>query len=212
MAKAGTGTIDGRTRVAVVDDDSDTRLFFRDILQSEPGFSFAGGFSNAGEALKGIPPLQPDLVLMDISLPGMDGIECAKRLMQVMLQLKFVIVSGNRETKCFERSLQAGASAYLIKPLDPTQLLATLRFVASRVNEPAGITSGKSAKAIHLILSQREQDVLSKLAEGLLYKEISDVLGISYTAVRKSQHRIFQKLKVSNRSEAARLWLDNKRE
>jgi CheY-like chemotaxis protein len=101
MAKAGTGTIEGRMRVAVVDDDSDTRLFFRDVLQSETGFSFAGGFSNAGEALKGIPPLHPDLVLMDVNLPGMDGIECAKRLKEVMLQLNVVIVSGNRETNCF---------------------------------------------------------------------------------------------------------------
>jgi DNA-binding NarL/FixJ family response regulator len=208
MAKAG--TIEGRMRVAVVDDDSDTRLFFRDILQSEPGFSFAGGFSSAGEALKSIPLLQPDLVLMDANLPGMDGIECAKRLMQAVLRLNVVIVSGNRETNSFERSLQAGASAYLIKPMDPAQLLATLRFVASHVNEHAGMAPRKSEKAIHSILSQRERAVLSKLAEGLLYKEISDVLGISYTAVRKSQHRIFQKLKVSNRSEVTRLWLGNK--
>jgi CheY-like chemotaxis protein len=85
MAKAG--TIDGRMRVAVVDDDSDTRLFFRDILQSETAFSFAGGFSNANEAITGIPRLQPDLVLMDISLPGMNGIECMKRLMRLMPQL-----------------------------------------------------------------------------------------------------------------------------
>lgn len=204
------GTTDGQLRVAVVDDDEDAHLCFRDVLQSEKSFTYTRGFSSGNEALAGMPCLEPDLALVDISLRDIDGIECTKRLRQLMPGLTVVIVSGNREIIWFDRSLEAGAAAYLIKPVDPAQLIATLRFAAARVNEVSRILPEKLTTGLKWTLNQREREVLSKLAEGLLYKEISDVLGISYTAVHKCQHRIFRKLQVSNRSEAVRLWLENR--
>jgi DNA-binding NarL/FixJ family response regulator len=205
MAKAENQ--DGRMRVAVVDDDTDTRIWLKDVLQSEKRFNFAGGFSSAAEALATIPRLRPDMVLVDIKLPDMGGIECARRLRQLMIRIKVVTVSGNRETEWFDRAFEAGAVAYLIKPFDPAQLIATLRFVAGPMNKAFRIPAEKSRTRSTSILNPREQCVLSKLAEGLLYKEISDVLGISYAAVHKCQHSIFKKLQVSNRSEALRAWL-----
>lgn len=210
MAMARDDSAGGQFRVAVVDDDQNARLCFKDILQSEKSFTFIGGFSTTNEALMGLPCLEADLALVDIGLPDINGIECTRLLKRLLPHLRVVIMSGNREISWFDRSLDAGAVAYLVKPVDPAQLIATLRFVACRVNESSRISPGKSAKAIKWTLSQRERDVLSKLAEGLLYKEISDVLGISYTAVHKCQYRIFRKLQVGNRSEAVRLWLENR--
>jgi DNA-binding NarL/FixJ family response regulator len=205
------GDSNGRVRVAVVDDDADTRLCFRDILHSENKFHFAGGFASAREALTEIPCLQPDLVLMDIKLPDMDGIECVKQIKRSMPHLRVVIVSGNRDRSSVERSIAAGAVTFLIKPVDPDQLLAALQFAAGPIKEPIRKAPGKFQRSSPATLTQREQVVLSKLAEGLLYKEISDALGISYAAVHKCQHRIFRKLRVGNRSEAALAWLQNRK-
>lgn len=200
---------DGHTRVAVVDDDADTRLWFKDILQSEKKFNFAGGFSTAADALTALPRLRPNLAILDINLPDMDGVKCTSRLKQLMASLRVVIVSGNRETEWVDRSFDAGAAAYLIKPLDAAQLIATLRFVARPTKETVRKPAKKSWAGPTAGLNFRERHVLHKLAEGLLYKEIADSLGISYAAVHKCQHNIFKKLRVSNRSEAMRAWLQS---
>jgi len=202
-------TLDGRMRVAVVDDDADTCIWFKDVLQSETTLEFVGEFSSARAVLTAMPCLQPDLVLLDIKLPDMDGVECTRSLRQLMAHLRVVIVSGNREAEWFDRSFEAGAVAYLIKPLAAAQLIATLRFIARSMNETIGRPPKKSEAGPTSALNKRERYVLSKLAEGLLYKEIADALGISYAALHKSQHNVFKKLHVSNRSEAIRAWLRN---
>jgi CheY-like chemotaxis protein len=158
LAMAKVKTLDGRTRVAVVDDNADTRLWFRGILQPEKKFNFAGGFSTAGEALTAIPCLQPDMVLLDLNLPDMDGIKCTRRLRQLMARLRVVIVSGNREAEWFDQAIDAGAVAYLIKPLDPAQLIATLRFVAGSMNETIGISPKKSGTDPTAALNPRERE------------------------------------------------------
>jgi DNA-binding NarL/FixJ family response regulator len=203
------GKFGRRVRVAVVDDDENTHLRFKGVLQSREGFIFAGGFSSGKEALTGIPCLRPDLAFLDIRLPDIDGIECAKRLRRFMPSLKVIILSGNRDIESFERSLDAGAVAYLIKPVDPDQLFVTLRFRSSQANAKLKERPISLKKAAMDTLNPREKAVLGKLAEGLLYKEIPDALDISYTAFRKSQQSIFRKLRVGNRSEAACIWLQN---
>jgi DNA-binding NarL/FixJ family response regulator len=211
-------TVDARRRVAVVDDDADTRFFFKDVLESAKGFRFAGDFPNAREALRGIPQLRPDLAVMDIRMPGLNGIECTRQLKRDMPRLKIVIITGTHNTDAVNTSLLAGADAYLIKPIDADQFLATLQFATVGGTE-AGQSAQKSGQNVFpsapsgncARLSPREKQVLENLADGLLYKEISDKLGISYAAVHKYQHIVFQKLQVSNRSEAIRLWLDSDR-
>jgi DNA-binding NarL/FixJ family response regulator len=200
-AMAHTGLIDGRARVAVVDDDEYTRLWLTDILQSQAEFAFAGAFSSASEALALIPRLQPDLALMDIGLPDLDGIECTKRLRQTLPQLKIIMISGRSDANWLDASMAAGAASFLIKPVEAKQILATLRFAAADQKQEKNTNREKDLR-----LSPREKEVLAGLAEGLLYKEISQKLGISYSAVHKYQHNIFKKLAVSNRSEAIRAW------
>jgi len=166
-----------RTDVAIVDDDENIRLSLKDILQSTGDFNFAGGFSNAGEALARLPDLRPDLALMDIRLPDLNGIECTKQLRQCLPDLKIVFVTGIHDPVWVEASLSAGAAAFLFKPFAPDQLLATLTYAASaswktdsRSKEMENIHPLKKGVAISLNL--REKEVLKYLAAGLLYKEI----------------------------------------
>jgi DNA-binding NarL/FixJ family response regulator len=205
-----------RMRVAVVDDDESMRLCLKDILQSAQNFMFAGSFPNAASALAGIPRLFPDVTLMDIHLPDLNGIECTKKLKLSLPFLKIVIVTGTHDSNIVGASLRAGAIAYLIKPFEGDQLLATLRFA---VNEVAAKSNQLETKVpllrkmqieTSLPLTQREREVVKNLAEGLLYKEISDKLGISYSAVHKCLNNVYKKLRVNNRSEAIRVWFDNR--
>ena len=122
-----------------------------------------------------------------------------------MPSLKIIMVTGAHEQDCVGGSIQAGAIAFLVKPFEGDQFLATLQVAANVQNEIRGECK---TDEVCLFLSSREKDVLSGLAEGLLYKEISQKLGMSYSAVHKHQHNIFKKLRVTNRSEAIRIWLD----
>jgi DNA-binding NarL/FixJ family response regulator len=195
-----------RTGVAVVDDDPDARLCLEDILREAEHFSCAGSFSNANDALHGIPDLHLRLVLMDINLPDVNGIECAKQLKRILPDVKIVMVSGLHEESWIEKSLQAGADAYLVKPVTPDQFLATLKCAIAE-RKLGGSNRDLSPETAQL-LTPREIEVMRCLADGLLYKEISDKLKISVSAVHKHQHTIFQKFRVANRSEAIRKWLD----
>jgi DNA-binding NarL/FixJ family response regulator len=213
---ANTGISNGRVRVAVLDDDEDTRLCLKDILQSQKDFTFAGGFSTGKEALKAIPGLRPDLALVDIGLPDMDGIECAKQLRPIAPSVGVIIVSGNRDTNSFDRSRAAGAITYIIKPFESDQLIAALHLAVGRSYERnsslnsrnIGFPSKSNKKSS---LSPREEEVLSRLADGLYLKEISDKLGITIATVHKHSHNLYRKLGVNNRTEATRVWIDRNR-
>lgn len=201
---ANVQTINALVRIAIVDDDQDVHLCFNDILEPIKNFKVCGSFSSATEALHGLPKLQPDLALMDIRLPDLGGIECAELLKQLMPHLKIVMVTGTYEQNYIGASLRAGALAFLIKPIEREQLVATLEFVMSEGNK-----MGQNLEEFraNFFLTPREKEVITALAEGFLYKEISEQLGISYAAVHKHQHNVFKKLRVTNRSEATRVWL-----
>lgn len=205
---AGDEHLDAVTRVVIVDDNADERLYFKDILASSKDFAFVGEFSSATELLTGIPLLKADLAMVDVCMPGVNGIECAKRLKQRMPALRIVIITGSYKPDLIGMALQAGADAYLMKPVDSFQCLATLQFAAVQ-----RLANGFPTRKLtgNIVLTRRENEVLQGLADGLLYKEISDKLGISYSMVHKYQHKIFQKLGVSNRSEAVRFWFENNR-
>jgi DNA-binding NarL/FixJ family response regulator len=196
-----------------VDDDAAARLCLEDILRETDDFSCAGCFSNAAEALVDIPRLNPDLVLMDINLPGLNGIECTKRLKHISPHLHIIMVSGLHDVTSIELSLKAGAAAYLVKPVTPDQCLATLKCtVANTAGREQKQESGqRTSLGNGSALTPRENEILERLAEGLIYKEIADKLKISYSAVHKLQHRIFVKLDAGNRTEAIAKWRDGNR-
>lgn len=213
---ANTGKSSAPARAAVIDDDADVCRCIKGMLNSTTDFVFAGRFSNAADALAAIPQMGPDLVVMDIQLPDRSGIECADLLKRMMPGLKIVMLTDTHEARWVDASSKAGATAYLVKPFIPAQLIATLRSVVFTDDEN-GLAplptqreeSSSNAAGFSLALSSRQTDVLRNLAKGLLYKEIASELGMSQTAVHKSQNKIFKKLGVSNRTEAVRIWFAN---
>lgn len=201
-----------KIRVAVVDDDEDVHLLVKDILHGTPDFRCTGCFSNAAEALDGLPRLRPDLVLMDIRMPDLNGIECTKRLKQMMPRVKIIMVTGLYDATSIENARRSGADTYLIKPVAPDQCLAALKFaVVRRRRRKHDRETERSTPSTALLetgskLTPRENELMKCFAQGLLYKEAADQLGISHAAVHKLQHKIFVKLHVGNRTEAVSSW------
>ena len=202
--------------VAVVEDDAQVRCSLAEILKRGPGITCVGEFANAEEALRDIPRLQPKVVLMDINLPGMDGVECVRQLSVLVPDAQIVMLTVHDNTEAIYNSLAAGASGYLLKPVTAAQLLSAVRDVFAG---GAPMTSNIVRKVVQAYkkpvpaaketesLSPREQEVLNLLAKGYLYKEIADQLKVSYGSVHTYIERVFKKLHVRSRAQAVAKFL-----
>jgi len=183
------------------------------MLGTAQDIECVGQFANAEDALRKIPALQPRVIFMDIHLPGMSGVDCVRELAAIEPKPQIVMLTSYDDSDAIFSSLSAGACGYLLKPIRTTQLLAAVRDVysggapmsgqiARRVvatfNKPAPCVASAAVES----LSQREQEILGLLAEGYLYKEIADKLGISYSTVRTHIERIYEKLHVQSRAQA----------
>lgn len=200
--------------VAVVDDEADTRIMVEDILARSEGYYCAGSYSSAYQALQFIPAIRPQLVFMDIRMPGMSGIECARRIKAKLPQLKIIMITGVFDTATVTEAFRAGSDCYLTKPFTAEQLLASLKFALSSSSQaskeihpkpPDAAPSLARVRGRHLTV--RENEVVKLLAKGYLYKEIEAQMDLSGPVVKKVQHKIFLKLGVSNRTEAVSRWL-----
>jgi len=189
--------------VATVDDNAATRCSLQQIIEA-CGFACVGSYESSEEALREVPAANPHLVLMEIRLPRMCGIECMRQLRQTLPDLRVVLVSAATDTETLEKAVDAGADAFLTKPFSPAQGMATLRFSVRNLDCRGAARTATSAPP----LTEKEMAVMTELARGLLYKEIGVKLGISFSAVHKHQHRIFSKLGVGNRTEAISKWRD----
>lgn len=207
------GAPDGSTcQVAVVEDDPVLREALELVIHGESAFHVKALCSDAEQALAILPPDPPDLVIMDIGLPGMNGIECVRELARSMPGTRFLMYTTHDDDHRVFEALKAGADGYLLKGSTPDEIIHALleiqaggapmsTAVARRVVQflrPAGQRSNSSID----ILSERERDVLEQLAKGLLYKEIAQQLGIGEGTVRQHIHKIYGKLHVQNRTEA----------
>ncbi len=202
--------------VAVVEDDSQVRQSLVGILKRGVGIACVGEFADAEQALRDIPGLQPQVILMDINLPGMDGVECVRRLSALAPSAQIVMLTVYDNTDAIFNSLAAGASGYLLKPVTAAQLLAAVKDVfaggapmTSNIVRKVVQTFKKPAPAAAEAdsLSPREQEVLDLLAKGYLYKEIADQLNVSYGTVHTYIERIFKKLHVRGRAQAVAKYL-----
>ena len=198
-------------RVVVVEDDSNLRKTMLAFINRSPGFCCAGTFADGETALAEIPGLKPDVVLMDIGLPGMSGIECVSKLKTIMPATPIIMLTVYDEGDYLFDSLKAGASGYLLKRAIGDKLLEAMqearagglpltRHMAAKVGQYFQ-KFGKSQTEVHT-LTPREQEVLQLLADGFRYKEIAGVMGISLDTVREHARRIYSKLHVSSRTEA----------
>lgn len=202
-------------RVVVVEDDSNLRKTMITFINRSPGFCCAGTFSDGETALAGIPALKPDVILMDINLPGMSGIECVSALKQILPTTPIIMLTVYDEGDFLFDSLKAGASGYLLKRALGEKLpeamqealeggLPLTRHMAVKVGQyfqHLGPNT-KGAPSEIYALTPREQDILRLLADCYRYKEIASELGISLDTVREHSRRIYTKLHVSSRTEA----------
>ena len=199
--------------LAIVEDLDEVREGLSNFLALSPEFNILGTFKTAEEALEAIPRLQPDIVIMDISLPGMNGIECVRQAGAGNGRTQFMMFTVyENDEKVFE-ALKAGASGYLLKNTGLVHLIEALKELHQGGSPMSANIARKLVNAFQqpaqkeslpemAVLSPRENETLQLLARGLLYKEIADQLHISTSTVRQHIHRIYEKLHVQNRTEA----------
>src|SRR6267378_1412086 len=197
--------------VSIVDDEADLREHIAGYLAAAGNIRCKSAYATAEEALEHWPEDKPDVILMDINLGGMDGIECVRRLKALMPEAQVLMLTVFEDTEKIFRALSAGASGYLLKRMSPKKLLEAIAEVraggspmsasiARKVVESFQSQPGRTDESAEL--SQRERSVLNGLAEGLAYKQIADQLGVSIHTVRNYIRRVYEKLHVQTRTEA----------
>jgi DNA-binding NarL/FixJ family response regulator len=203
--------------VVVLEDDTTVRGDIIDILKHAANIRCVGAFANAEQALDKIAALQPAIVLVDINLPGMSGVEFVVKAVTFLPAAKFIMLTVHDDTSAIFDSLAAGACGYLVKPVRAAQLIAALEDVETG---GAPMTSHIARKVVQAFrkppatnnpavehLSEREREVLEFLVNGFLYKEIAAKLSVSYNTVHTYINRIYQKLQVRSRSQAVAKYL-----
>ena len=197
--------------VSIVEDMADVRQKVKHIIEDSEEFICLSTYSNAESALEELPKLNPDIVLMDINLPGMSGIECIKKVQKKSPQIQFMMFTIYENSEQVYEALAAGASGYLLKKTPPEKILEALKELyeggapmSTHIARKVVSFFQKENKAAGEMtqLSNREKEVLALLSKGFLYKEISDQLFISIGTVRQHIHNIYEKLHVQNRMEA----------
>ena len=202
--------------VSIVEDNEQLRGTLARVLNRADGFRCVSHYADAESALQKLPADRPEVVLMDINLPGMNGVECVRQLKQAMPEVQAIMLTVYEDTENIFKALAAGANGYLLKRTKSAELLEAIRevhrggspmttHIARKVTQ-SFLKSGPSPKATEN-LSQREQEVLDCLSQGLMYKEISDKLGVSYETVHTYIRRIYEKLQVRTRTEAVAIFL-----
>jgi DNA-binding NarL/FixJ family response regulator len=197
--------------VVVVEDDRGLREQLVQILETAPDIKCLGAYASAEEALPQILAKNPDVVLMDIKLPGMSGIQCVVEIKKVIPTKQIIMVTVYEDSERIFRALKSGANGYLVKSSPPEQLLAAIRDVSTGGAPMSSHIANKVVRHFHMIgtsptesenLSPREREVLELLASGFIYKEIGDKLNIGTETVRTYVKNICQKMHVRSRLEA----------
>ena len=195
------------TTVAIVDDNRDLREGLQITLQAHNDeFKFLGAFVDSEEALERIPPLKPQVVLMDIHMPGISGIDCVRKLKQKLPELNVIMLTVYAEDKTVFDSLCAGACGYITKNASPAQILDAIRDVqmggAPMSPRIARMVVSSFNNFMTSSLTEREQEILSLLSKGKSYKMTADELCISHDTVRFHIKNIYKKLEVHSLQEA----------
>ena len=192
--------------VAIVEDDPEIRQLLQIVIDGSPGFACFKTFEAAEEALEELPRYRPHLVLMDIHLPGMTGIECTKKLRELIPDTDIVMLTIQEDDESVFDSLCAGASGYLIKSTPPAQLIEALQ---EAYGGGAPMSPQIARKVVRSFrpqsktpLSERETEVLNLLCKGENYRTIAEALFVSTNTIKAHIKNIYQKLEVNSRAEA----------
>jgi DNA-binding NarL/FixJ family response regulator len=200
-------------RVSVVEDDSVVREQIVHQIECVAGFACVSNHRSGEEAIESLPAYEPDVVLMDINLPRMNGIDCVRNLKGVLPKTQFIMLTVYEDANVIFKSLLAGAVGYLLKEKlgSGTQVQDALRDAARGGSPLNSLIARKIVQHFHHqpvhvgkshSLTIREREVLELLSKGLPYKEIADMLGVNIETVRKHCHNIYEKLQVNSRTEA----------
>jgi len=192
--------------VSIVEDDPDIRESLALLINGTPGFKCISSFGTCEKAIKGIPKEIPDVVLMDIGLPGMSGIEGIKALKEKLPDLDIMVLTIQSDDKVVFDALCAGACGYMIKDTPPAQLLEAIQETRGGGAPMSTLIARMVVKSFQITqqtsLTQRETEVLTHLCKGKSYKMIADDLYISEETVRRHIKNIYRKLEVHSKSEA----------
>lgn len=198
-------------KVAIVEDDEGIRSSLAALIRRAPSLRLLGEYADAETALKEVPRQIPDVVLMDINLPGMNGVDCVRHLKAAVPQIQFLMLTVYEDSESLFNSLKAGATGYLLKRTASSRLLEAIKDVyhggspmtpqlARRVVQFFSPTTGEKSPVSRL--TPGEKDFLEQLANGYAYKEIADRMNISIDTVRSYVRTVYEKLQVHSRTEA----------
>ena len=202
--------------ISLVEDNDQLRGTLSRLLARVEDFQFLTAYPNAEDALAGLPQERPDVVLMDINLPGLNGVECVRRLKPLAPDTQIIMLTVYEDTDNIFNALAAGATGYLLKRTPRAELIDAIRDVRRGGSPMTAHIARKVVQSFQRAgtspqptenLSEREQQVLDCLRQGLIYKEIAEKLGISYETVHTYIRRIYEKLQVRTRTEAVAKFL-----
>ena len=197
--------------VAIVEDDLPARKILSSWINRAEGFQCVGEHGDGRVASETLPTQQPNVVLMDINLPGLDGVECVRRVKPLLPTTQFVMITVYEDADHIFQALEAGASGYLLKQVPRLELLAALRDVHQGGSPMTSKIARKVVQAFQTPrsdqeaaaeLAPREQELLDLLARGYLYKEIAEAMKITVGTVNTYIRRIYEKLHVRSRAQA----------
>jgi DNA-binding NarL/FixJ family response regulator len=198
-------------RVAIVEDTDEIRDGLGVLINGSDGFRCVASYATAERALEDLERQRPDVVLMDINLPGMSGIECTRLIRARWPAVPIMMLTIYENDDQIFESLKAGASGYILKKTPPAKLLESIHDIRSGGSPMSSQIARKVVGAFQQMkpsatetenLSKREQEILSYLARGYRYKEIADALFISIETVRTHLRNVYEKLQVRSRTEA----------
>ncbi|HVM50304.1 MAG TPA: response regulator transcription factor [Candidatus Acidoferrum sp.] len=197
--------------VSIVEDDPGVRASLARLIDSSPGFRCLSQHPSAELALQELPKAKPEVVLMDINLSGLNGVECVRRLKPLLPQTQVIMLTVYQNTEHIFNALAAGATGYLLKQTPPGELLTAIREVHSGGSPMSSHIARKIVQSFQKPapaardtenLSPREAEILDLLAKGYLYKEIADKTGLTYATVHTHIRHIYEKLQVRSRAQA----------
>jgi len=203
-------------RISIVEDLAEVREGLAKLIRTDNELQLLEQFENAESAIRFLPAAKADVVIMDINLPGKNGIDCIRQVKEKCPGTQFMMFTVYENDEKILAALQAGATGYLLKTTEPTRILESIKEL-NKGGSP--MSSNIARKLLNIfvteknltkkdILTSRENEVLSLLAAGLLYKEIADRLSIAHGTVRQHIYKIYEKLHVQNRTEAVNKYFE----
>jgi DNA-binding NarL/FixJ family response regulator len=206
----------GAIRLAVVEDNLPFRRGLRSLLDLTPGIECVGMYATGEEALRELPRVAPDVVLMDIHLPGLSGIECLRELRRVRPVTQILMLTIEDDSERVFAALRAGAAGYLLKAATPAEILEGIQLVARGGSPMSAVIARRVVESFHgnekapsgkESLSEREIEVLERIARGKRIKEVAAELDLGVTTVQTYLRRIYEKLQVHSQAEAVARFL-----